>query len=85
MGFPKRKPFSSSRASSKFKVTNWSEYNDFLRRRGRIDFMISANLSDGWYENDCTNRNPGRQKTYSDQAIIVLFGYVWYIIYSKDY
>lgn len=45
-------------------------YNDFLRRRGRIDFMISANLSDGWYEDDCRNRNPERQKTYSNQAII---------------
>lgn len=70
MRSPKKKPFSNSRINSKFKVTNWSEYNDFLRRRGRIDFMISENLSDGWYEDDYMNRKPGRRKTYSDQAII---------------
>lgn len=70
MRSPKKKPFSSSRVNSKFKVTNWLEYNDFLRRRGRIDFMISENLCDGWYEDDHFDRKPGRRKTYSDQAII---------------
>ena len=70
MRSPKKKPFSNSRINSKFKVTNWSEYNDFLRRRGRIDFMISENLCDGWYEDDRLDKKPGRRKTYSDQAII---------------
>jgi len=70
MRSPKKKPFSHSRVNSKFKVTNWSEYNDFLRRRGRIDFMISENLCDGWYEDDHLNKKPGRQKIYSEQAII---------------
>jgi hypothetical protein len=70
MRSPKKKPFSNSRINSKFKVLNWSEYNDFLRRRGRIDFMISENLCDGWYEGDRLDMKPGRPKTYSDQAII---------------
>ena len=39
-----KKPFSERRIKSKFKVTNWSEYNESLRRRNRIDFMISENL-----------------------------------------
>jgi hypothetical protein len=34
---PKKKPFSESRKNSKFKVTNWPEYNNILRHRGRID------------------------------------------------
>lgn len=68
MRSPKKKPFSNSRINSKFKVTNWSEYNNFLRRRGCIDFMISENLCDGWYEDDRFDKKPGRQKTYSDQA-----------------
>lgn len=70
MRSPKKNPFSNSRINSKFKVTNWSEYNDFLRRRGRIDFMISENLCEGWYEDDHLDKKPGRKKTYSDQAII---------------
>ena len=70
MRSPKKNPFSNSRVNSKFKVTNWPEYNDFLRRRGRIDFMISENLCDGWYEDEHFDKKPGRRKTYSDQAII---------------
>ena len=41
MRSPKKKPYSISRKNSKFKVTNWSEYNNILRNRGRIDFMIA--------------------------------------------
>ncbi|WHA07698.1 transposase (plasmid) [Candidatus Megaera polyxenophila] len=70
MRSPKKKPFSDSRINSKFKVKNWPKYNDSLRRRGRIDFMISENLCDGWHEDNHSNRKTGRQKTYSDQAII---------------
>ena len=43
----KKKPFSESRKCSKYKVTNWSEYNNILRNRGRIDFMIAEDLSKG--------------------------------------
>ena len=43
MRSPKKKPFSVSRKRSKFKVTNWSEYNNILRNRGRIG-GLSVNL-----------------------------------------
>jgi hypothetical protein len=46
----KKIPFSDSRVNSKFKTINWPEYNNSLRNRGRIDFMIAENLSIGWYE-----------------------------------
>jgi IS5 family transposase len=71
MRSPKKKPFSSSRKRSKFKVTNWSEYNNILRNRGRIDFMIAEDLSDGWYEDNGGNKNRGGQKKYSDKAIFM--------------
>ena len=70
MRSPKKKPFSESRKHSKYKVTNWSEYNDILRKRGRIDFMIAENLSNAWYENSPNNRKVGRQRIYSDIAIL---------------
>ena len=44
MRSPKKKPFSESRKNSKFKVTNWPEYNNILRNRGRVDFMIAEDL-----------------------------------------
>jgi len=71
MRSPKKKPFSSSRKRSKFKVTNWSEYNNILRNRGRIDFMIAEDLSDGWYEDNGGNKKRGGQRRYSDKAILM--------------
>ena len=50
MRSPKKKPFSNSRKRSKFKITNCPEYNNILCNKGRIDFMISKNLGDNWYE-----------------------------------
>ena len=73
MRSPKKKPFSISRKNSKFKVTNWSEYNNILRNRGRIDFMISKDLSDGWYEDSGGNKKRGGQRRYSDKAIFICF------------
>jgi hypothetical protein len=70
MRSPKKKAFSSSRKHSKHTIINWSEYTDILRKRGRIDFMIAENLSHSWYEDSLNNRKPGRQKIYSDQAIL---------------
>jgi len=56
---PKKKAFSKSRKCPKFKVTNWSEYNNILRNRGRIDFMIASDLSNGWYEESRSNKKRG--------------------------
>lgn len=71
MRSPKKKPFSALRKYSKFKITNWSKYNDILRNRGRIDFMIAENLSDGWYEDNSGYRKRGGQRRYSDKAIFM--------------
>jgi transposase len=71
MRSPKKKPFSQRRKCSKFKVSNWSEYNNALRNRGRIDFMVAEDLSDGWYEDRHTYKRPGGQRRYSDKAIFM--------------
>ena len=67
----KKKPFSNSRKRSKFKITNWPEYNNILRNRGRIEFMISKNLAENWYEQNNNGKKRGGQRKYSDQAILV--------------
>ena len=66
-----KKPFSKSRKYSKYKIFNWSEYNNILRNRGRIDFMISDNLGKNWYEENNNNKQRGGQRKYSQQAIII--------------
>jgi len=71
MRSPKKKPFSNSRTRSKFKIINWPEYNNILRNRGRIDFMISNNLEKNWYEQNNNGKKRGGQRRYTDQAILV--------------
>jgi transposase len=66
-----KKSFSKSRKRSKFKISNWSEYNNILRNRGRIDFMIAEDLSDGWYEDNSGYKKRGGQRLYSDKAILM--------------
>jgi len=68
----KKKPFSDSRKRSNYRVTNNREYNNILRNRGRIDFMISKDLSYGWYESyNVMYRKVGGQRRYSNKAIFV--------------
>ena len=66
----KKVPFSKSRARSKYKITNWSEYNNSLRNRGNIYFMISNDLASGWYDGGTEVRKRGRPRRYSDHAIL---------------
>lgn len=66
----KKHPFSNSRVHSKAKVKNWAFYNDSLRNRGRIDFMIAEDLKAGWYEDPPERRKRGSQRLYSDKAIL---------------
>ena len=65
----KKHSLSKSRIYSKQKVENWPSYNRALKNRGRLDFMISENLSEFWYEEDIDYKRRGRQKEYSDLAI----------------
>jgi len=67
----KKKPFSEACKKSNYKIINNKEYNDILRKRGRIDFMIAPDLALGWYESyDNKYRKIGSQKRYSDKAIL---------------
>lgn len=55
----------------KYKVSNWSEYNDALRGRGSIDFWLDDEAIDNWYEANQTYDGTGAPKVYSDFALIV--------------
>lgn len=66
----KKKPFSESRIFSKHGVENWRDYNNYLRLRGDLGFMLAQDLADGWYEDKALYRSRGRSITFSDTAII---------------
>ncbi|MFK7974230.1 MAG: transposase [Rickettsiaceae bacterium] len=71
MGSRKKKSYSTSLKLSKFRVINWSSYNNILRNRNRINLMISKNLGDGWYDDTGGKKKRGGQKRYSDKAILM--------------
>ena len=54
-------------SKDKYKVINWSSYNNGLKRRGWINLWISSDLSDHWMWEGKSKR--GGQYVYSDVAI----------------
>lgn len=55
----------------KYKVTNWPEYNEALKRRGDVEIWLSQEVIDNWYNEDCKQDGTGKQNEYSDLAIMV--------------
>ena len=51
----------------KYKVTNWPEYNEALRRRGDITIWFTKEAIDGWHPLKTGAR--GRPQMYADYAI----------------
>lgn len=50
-----------------YKLKNWSNYNQSLKKRGQITFWLSDDVKSGWYyEGD---QKPGGEIKYSDSAI----------------
>lgn len=54
-------------SKDKYKVTNWSEYNEGLKQRGSVTLWINSEVSDQWTYKGNIKR--GGQKKYSDMAI----------------
>ena len=51
--------------ATRYKTTNWSEYNQALRNRGSFTLWLDPSMQ--WYANPTHQK--GRQETYSDTAI----------------
>ena len=54
----------------KHKVSNWSEYNTALKRRGDIDVWLSQDVIDNWCFDKRIYDGTGSSKCYTDEAII---------------
>ena len=55
---------------SKYRLSNWSEYNKALKQRGSLNIWIGADVLENWYQPK-TGRN-GAPRIYSDQVFVVL-------------
>lgn len=55
----------------KFKVTNWAEYNEALRKRGDISVWMNEDAVINWHESRDAYSGRGRPKEYSDIAVQV--------------
>ena len=56
-------------AKAKYRVTNWSEYNEAMRMRGDFTVWLDASVAKHWTAKRRKSR--GGQATYSDLAIEV--------------
>ena len=54
----------------KYKVSNWSAYNNALRSRGSIEVWLSQEVIEQWYNQDRVYDGTGAPELYSDLAII---------------
>ena len=54
-----------------YKVSNWYEYNNALRQRGRIDFWIHDDIEKSWYHPDRVYDGTGSSQMYTDNAILI--------------
>lgn len=54
--------------NTRYRIRNWTDYNQSLRQRGSLTFWISEELIDKWIADDQTGER-GRSPTYSDAAI----------------
>ena len=65
MKYPKRIQYKY--AKSRYRIDNWPEYEDGLRRRGDLTVWLSEDAFDSWREPP--SGKPGGQRTYADTAI----------------
>ncbi len=50
-----------------YKLRNWSDYNNSLKKRGKITIWLSDDVASSWYYEG--EQNPGGELVYSDVAI----------------
>lgn len=55
---------------SKYRITNWKEYNKSLKSRGRIEIWVDKDAVANWYYQGPTQK--GAQHKYSDECITTL-------------
>lgn len=68
---------------SKYKITNWSEYNEALKNRGKITFWFNDDIHKNWYYKGA--QKPGGKIEFSNSTIefILILKYVYSLCYRQ--
>lgn len=66
------------KTKTKYRIRNWTEYNQALKQRGSLELWINADLLENWRAEP--SGQPGNQPVYSDFAIqiVIQFGKVFH-------
>ena len=67
--YPKKKGWNVPK--QKYKLTNWSDYNEALRRRGDITVWLSEDAIAQWYAGERVYDGTGTPLLYTDFAVII--------------
>ena len=66
MKYPKRRQYKHAK-QKKYRIRNWAEYNEALRRRGDLTVWFDEEAIETWRAK--RTGKPGGQRDYSDMAI----------------
>ena len=53
----------------KYKITNWPEYNESLKKRGDLTIWFAESVIENWIEPKRNYSGRGRPKSYSNLAV----------------
>ena len=56
---------------TRYKITNWKEYNAALERRGSLTLWVEPAVIASWYASEVTAPKRGRKELYGDAAIVL--------------
>jgi len=65
--YPEKKGWKITK--QKYRVSNWSDYNEALRSRGDISVWLSDDVIENWYVKDRVYDGSGTPKLFTDLAI----------------
>ncbi len=65
-----KNPYRHKFKRSRYKTTNWPEYDKALKARGSLNLWISEDVIDAWTPKEEAKRKRGGQLKYSDTAIL---------------
>jgi hypothetical protein len=72
-------PYRHKFNKAQYRLTNWPDYNEALKSRGKITIWFTEDIIKEWYYKSNKKKTPGREKTYSNLAIFTMrvFGTVY--------
>lgn len=62
--------FDSNKPKDRYKIRNWQEYTNGLKRRGSLTIWVDESVSASWYHQGPVKR--GGQQVYSSECIVLL-------------